>query len=99
MRLGFRPPLAMLSVRDDFTKSRCRDPCGRRITENGPTKAAAAFLGNRFFAEVAELNRDEGAKRVIARHIEHMTTVPLVDAAFDVDTPVDYERLTSSSWT
>ena len=25
-----------------------------------------------------------------------MTTVPLVEAAFDIDTPHDYERLTNS---
>jgi len=68
-------------------------------SEYAETYGAPLFLGNRFFAEVAELNGDEGAKRVIARHIEHMTTVPLVDAALDVDTPVDYERLTRLSWT
>jgi molybdenum cofactor cytidylyltransferase len=67
-------------------------------SEYADTYGAPLFFSNRFFAEVAELSGDEGAKRVIARHIEHMTTVPLVDAAFDVDTPVDYERLTSSSW-
>jgi molybdenum cofactor cytidylyltransferase len=68
-------------------------------SEYADTYGAPLFLGNRFFAEIAELNGDEGAKRVIARHIEHMTTVPLVEAAFDVDTLVDYERLTSSIWT
>jgi len=67
-------------------------------SEYADTYGAPLFLGNRFLTEVAELNGDEGAKRVIARHLEDMTTVPLVDAAFDVDTPADYERLTSSSW-
>jgi len=34
---------------------------------------------------------------VIGRHLEEMTTVPLVEAAFDIDTPMDYDRLTGSS--
>jgi CTP:molybdopterin cytidylyltransferase MocA len=49
------------------------------------------------FSPFAASKGNQGAKRVIARHIEEMTTVPLAEAAFDVDTPVDYERLTRSS--
>jgi CTP:molybdopterin cytidylyltransferase MocA len=55
------------------------------------------FIGKRFFDEIALLDGTEGAKRVIDRHLEGMTTVPLVEAAFDVDTPDEYERLTSSN--
>jgi CTP:molybdopterin cytidylyltransferase MocA len=39
----------------------------------------------------------EGAKRVIDRHLEEMTTVPLVEAAFDIDTPDEYARFTRSN--
>jgi len=67
-------------------------------SEYADTFGVPLFIGRRFFAEVAALDGDEGARRVIARHLEEMTTVPLVDATFDVDTPVDYERLTSASW-
>ena len=75
------------------------DRTGKDIvaSEYGGTYGVPLFIGRQFFAEVAALDGDEGARRVIARHLEDMTTVPLVDAAFDVDTPVDYERLTSSS--
>jgi molybdenum cofactor cytidylyltransferase len=66
-------------------------------SEYADTFGVPLFIGRRFFAEVAALDGDEGARRVIARHLEEMTTVPLVEATFDVDTPVDYERLTSSS--
>jgi len=67
-------------------------------SEYADTFGVPLFIGKRFFAEVAALAGDEGARRVMARHLEDMTTVPLIEAAFDVDTPVDYERLTSSSW-
>jgi molybdenum cofactor cytidylyltransferase len=66
-------------------------------SEYADTYGVPLFIGKRFFAEVAALDGDEGAKRVTARHLEEMTTVPLVEAAFDIDTPIDYERLTDSS--
>ena len=66
-------------------------------SEYADTYGVPLFIGKRFFAEVAALDGDEGAKRVTGRHLEEMTTVPLVEAAFDIDTPIDYERLTDSS--
>ena len=65
-------------------------------SEYADTHGVPLFIGKRFFEEIAALAGTEGAKRVIDRHLEAMTTVPLVEAAFDVDTPHDYERLTSS---
>jgi molybdenum cofactor cytidylyltransferase len=66
-------------------------------SEYADTHGVPLFIGKRFFDEIAAANGNQGAKRVIARYIEEMTTVPLAEAAFDVDTPVDYERLTRSS--
>ena len=66
-------------------------------SEYADTHGVPLFIGKRFFDEIAASNDNQGAKRVIARHIEEMTTVPLAEAAFDVDAPVDYERLTRSS--
>jgi CTP:molybdopterin cytidylyltransferase MocA len=54
------------------------------------------FIGKRFFDEISTLAGTEGAKRVIDGHLEEMTTVPVLEAAFDIDTPDEYERLTSS---
>jgi molybdenum cofactor cytidylyltransferase len=62
-------------------------------SEYADTFGVPVLIGRRLFAEVAALDGDEGARSVIARHLEDTTTVPLVEAAFDVDTTVDYERL------
>jgi len=67
--------------------------------EYADTHGVPLFISKRFFDEIAALDGTEGAKRVIDRHLEEMTTVPLVEAAFDIDTPIDYERLTDSSRT
>lgn len=65
------------------------------------THGVPMFFSKRLFAEVVALRGNEGAKQLVARHIERVATVPLRDAAFDVDTPADYEsvmsRLTSPS--
>jgi len=65
-------------------------------SEYADTHGVPLFIGKRFFEEISVLAGTEGAKRVIDRHLEAMITVPLVEAAFDIDTPHDYERLTSS---
>ncbi len=66
-------------------------------SEYADTHGVPLFIGKRFFDEISALAGTEGAKCVIDRHLEEMTTVPLVEAAFDIDTPNDYERLTSSN--
>jgi molybdenum cofactor cytidylyltransferase len=68
-------------------------------SEYADTHGVPLFIGQRFFDEIAALCGTEGAKRVIDRHLEEMTTVPLVEAVFDIDTPDEYERLTSSNRT
>jgi molybdenum cofactor cytidylyltransferase len=66
-------------------------------SEYADTHGVPLFIGKRFFDEISALAGMEGAKCVIDRHLEEMTTVPLVEAASDIDTPNDYERLTSSN--
>jgi molybdenum cofactor cytidylyltransferase len=66
-------------------------------SEYADTHGVPLFVGKRFFDEISALAGMEGAKCVIDRHLEEMTTVPLVEAASDIDTPNDYERLTSSN--
>jgi molybdenum cofactor cytidylyltransferase len=66
-------------------------------SEYADTHGVPLFIGKRFFDEISALAGTEGAKRVIDRHLEEMTTVPLVEATFDIDTPNDYERLASSN--
>ena len=62
-------------------------------SEYSDTFGVPLFIAKRLFDEVAALGGDEGAKRVIARHLDKMATLPLPDAAFDIDTPADYARL------
>jgi molybdenum cofactor cytidylyltransferase len=66
-------------------------------SEYADTHGVPLFIGKRFFDEISALTGTEGAKRVMDRHLEEMMTVPLVEAAFDIDTPNDYEWLTSSN--
>jgi molybdenum cofactor cytidylyltransferase len=66
-------------------------------SEYADTHGVPLFIGKRFFDEISALAGTEGAKRVIDRHLEEMTTVPLVEAAFDVDTPDEYARFTRSN--
>jgi CTP:molybdopterin cytidylyltransferase MocA len=46
-------------------------------------------LAEQLFDAIAARQGDHGAKCVIARHLEAMTPVPLVEAAFDIDPPKD----------
>ena len=45
------------------------------------------YIGKRFFGEIASLGGGRAARRIVDRHLEHVTTVSLADAAFDVDAP------------
>jgi molybdenum cofactor cytidylyltransferase len=65
-------------------------------SEYADTHGVPVFISRRFFDEVAALNESEGARRVIARHLEEVVTVPLLEAALDIDTPADYEKLTGN---
>ena len=62
-------------------------------SEYAGTSGAPMVLSKRLFAEVAALNGDEGAKRLRPRHHDEVATVPVPGAAFDIDRPNDYERL------
>ena len=67
------------------------------VSEYADTHGAPAFISKRFFDEVAALNGDEGARRVVDRHLDEVMTVPLAEAVLDLDTPADYWRLIGSN--
>lgn len=48
-----------------------------------------------YFAELAALRGDHGARDVLQRHIGEVNTVPMARAAIDIDTPRDLLRFTS----
>jgi molybdenum cofactor cytidylyltransferase len=52
-----------------------------------------ALFGRELFGELAALEGESGARRVVARHAASARSVPFPEGAVDVDTPRDVERL------
>ena len=51
----------------------------------------------RYFAELAALRGEHGARGVLQRHAAQVEALPLSAAAADIDTPADYARLSGSA--
>jgi molybdenum cofactor cytidylyltransferase len=64
-------------------------------SEYGESRGVPVFIAARLFDEATGLSGDGGAKSLLARHVAQVASVPLAAAALDIDTPVDYERLSS----
>lgn len=70
------------------------------------TQATAAFYANRpgvpalfrrtLFPALAALTADQGARSLLTQLGPHLTTLPLPEAAFDLDTPADLRTLTDN---
>jgi molybdenum cofactor cytidylyltransferase len=52
-----------------------------------------AIFPHPFFNELGELRGDEGARKIIERNQYRVTRVPMPNAALDLDTPEDLQRL------
>jgi molybdenum cofactor cytidylyltransferase len=52
-----------------------------------------AVFGSDYFAELAMLSGENGARRVIARHVEHAFGVAFEGGNFDIDLPEDVVKL------
>jgi molybdenum cofactor cytidylyltransferase len=61
------------------------------------TAGVPAVFGRELFVELLSLEGDAGAKRVVERHRDEAVLVPVPEAAWDVDTPEDWQRLRSTS--
>ena len=57
------------------------------------TRGVPALFSRSLFSELMSLRGSEGAKRVIVRHSNEATFIAVPEAAFDVDTPHDYQFL------
>lgn len=64
----------------------------------GETVGAPALFNRNLFTELRGLAGDEGAKRVIKRHLEKTRLIDAPEAVFDVDTQQDYERLCAEAF-
>ncbi len=59
----------------------------------GKTRGVPVLFGRKLFAELAALKAGEGARQLIANQASKVVTIYFPQGAFDVDTPLDYERL------
>lgn len=60
------------------------------------TFGVPALLAREFFSDLLDLSNDEGAKKIIGKYLNKTVLLDLPEAAFDVDTPSDYENLKKS---
>jgi molybdenum cofactor cytidylyltransferase len=64
-------------------------------SQYGGSFGVPALFGRGLFAELARLEGEAGAKRVIKRHAAEAHFVPFPEGETDVDTPDDFARLLS----
>jgi CTP:molybdopterin cytidylyltransferase MocA len=61
--------------------------------EYNQTTGVPALFSRSVFKDFNALAGDKGAKPVIEKHRESLATIVLPEAAFDIDTPQDFENL------
>jgi molybdenum cofactor cytidylyltransferase len=69
--------------------------CSIVASRYGNSYGVPALFGRAHFAELRELNGDEGAKAIVKRHFEHVHLLPFPNGEIDIDTPDDFARLQS----
>jgi molybdenum cofactor cytidylyltransferase len=57
------------------------------------TVGVPALLGRSLFAELRALEHDQGAKRILERHLSAIARIPFEQGAVDIDTPEDVIKL------
>jgi molybdenum cofactor cytidylyltransferase len=57
------------------------------------TRGAPVLFSRALFPELMGLRGTEGAKRIVERHLSEASLIRVPEAAFDVDTPLDYRAL------
>lgn len=63
--------------------------------EYGGIVGVPAVFTRPFFSELLAIGPTEGAKKLILAHRERTRSIPIPEAAFDIDRPADLENLTS----
>ena len=61
--------------------------------DHGKTLGPPCLFPRRYFVELSELSGMQGARSLLDRHAAEVTAVFMPEAAVDIDTPLDYERL------
>lgn len=62
-------------------------------SEYSGTVGVPVFFSREFFPHLLALEANQGCKGVILMHRDQARTIPCPEAAVDIDTPADYERL------
>jgi len=60
------------------------------------TVGVPALVSKKYFQKLARLPDNAGAKSLFTQHPEDLATVPLPNAALDIDTPADYSQVQRS---
>jgi molybdenum cofactor cytidylyltransferase len=66
---------------------------GLVAAEYNGTIGVPALFGREFFEELKSLEGAEGAKKILLKHADRVVRIPCPEAALDVDTPEDLERV------
>ncbi len=61
--------------------------------EYNETLGVPALFSRNIFDDFNKLSGDKGAKQIIKKHRESLSTIALPEAAFDIDTPEDFLKL------
>jgi molybdenum cofactor cytidylyltransferase len=62
-------------------------------SEYAGTVGVPALFGRALFAELKALEHDQGAKRILERHLLDVGRIPFEPGAVDIDTPEDVSKL------
>jgi len=102
---NFQPAAAILSVADQpHLTAALLDSLIQQHRASGKKIAAAqyasvpgppALFAASLFPQLLTLHGDEGARRVLVANPGEVLLVPFPDGSLDVDTPADYEKLSS----
>ena len=65
--------------------------------EYNDTIGVPAIFAREVFNDFKEISGDKGAKVIIEKHSNRLTTINLPEAAFDIDTPQDFINLTKQN--
>ncbi|HEV7137035.1 MAG TPA: nucleotidyltransferase family protein [Steroidobacteraceae bacterium] len=74
-----------------------RQPLGVAAARYGGTVGVPAIFPQHLFAELNDLKGDTGARILLRRHADRLVRVPMMSAAFDLDTPDDLLELGSTA--
>lgn len=61
--------------------------------EYAGTVGVPALFDRSLFAELRALEHDQGAKRILERHLPKIVRIPFAAGAVDIDTPEDVQKL------